>query len=294
MSVTTAQFVNSGKDPFHHMIDEYQITSRIMELVSPYFLSKYTNGSPFDVQQRQIDGVWHVVERFNHGLAHGLRQGALAKDLLNLLAQLPSQSLDPEVEGFLSWVRQKQADGLPFLAKLEMASSFQRTGRQKEFSSSDDPLLYQAYEWQDTLNFKKEAAVSGFFKNDLEIQLFQEAILWSNRGALDKETQLDLKYLRCILHAAHTMDLRRMPGFSEEKIKKDFLDQLFFGKSDCLPPALSKELTDRFWQRSGEYLQATGDRDLVSRAGLADAFFIQTSRPPLMVQAIHRIRTMTS
>ena len=64
---------------------EYFASLRIMKLVSPYFLSRYRNGSQLDIQKRHINGVWHTVERFNHGLAHGLRQGALAKDIVDIL-----------------------------------------------------------------------------------------------------------------------------------------------------------------------------------------------------------------
>jgi hypothetical protein len=262
-----------------------------MKLVSPYFLSKYTNGSPLDVQKRQINGVWHIVERFNHGLAHGLRQGALAKDILDLLAQTRIESANPNINGFLNWVAQKQAEGPSFLAKLEMASSFQRSGRQKEFPSSANPELYKQYELQDAVNFKKAAILSKTFKNDSEIELFKEAILWSNRGVLNENDHPDLKYLRCIIHAAHTLDLRRIPVFNEAKIKKDALDQLFDGKADCLPPALLKKMTDQLWNRSGQYLKATGDRDLVGGRKLSDDFFIQTKNPLLMVKAIHQIRS---
>lgn len=271
--------------------NELQSTLRVMKLVSPYFLSKYTNGSPLDVQKRQINGVWHIVERFNHGLAHGLRQGALAKDIVDLLAQTRIESGNPDINGFLNWVAQQQAEGPSFLAKLEMAASFQRTGRQKEFPSSANPELYKQYELQDAVNFKKAAILSKTFKNNSEIELFKEAILWSNRGVLNENDHPDLKYLRCIIHAAHTLDLRRIPVFNEAKIKKDALDQLFNGKADCLPSALLKKLTDQLWKRSGQYLKATGDRDLIGGRKLSDAFFIQTKNPMLMVEAIHQIRS---
>ena len=187
--------------------------------------------------------------------------------------------------------KEKQGEGLSFLAKLEMAASFQRSGRQKECSSSSDPDLYKKYELQDTINFKQAAAASKIFKTEAEIELFKEAIFWSNPGTLDETKHPDAKYLRCILHAAHTLDLRRIPAFNEARIKKDCLDQLFDLKATSLRSDLSKKLTDLLWERSGQYLQATGDRDLVSGRWLQDAFFIQTRNPIQMVQSIHQTRT---
>ena len=261
---------------------EYFASLRIMKLVSPYFLSRYRNGSQLDIQKRRINGVWHTVERFNHGLAHGLRQGALAKDIVDILYRARPQITHLGIDGFLEWIRQKHAEGTSFSAKLEMAASFQRSGRQSDVSSSADPTLYKQYEWQDTINFQKAAKSSKIFRDDREIELFKEAILWSNRGNLDENDLPDLKYLRCILHAAHTLDLRRIPAFDAAKIKNDCIDQLFDNQTDRLPLALSRQLADLLFQRSGEYLKATGDRDLVSGRLLTDDFFIQTRNPVLM------------
>lgn len=269
---------------------EYQTSLRIMQLASPYFLSKYQNGSLGDIQKRQINGVWYKVERFNHGLAHALRQGALAKDILDILARMPIESGDLQIDTFLRWTRQKHLEGQPFLAKLEMAASFQRSGRQSEVSSSSNPTLYKEYEWQDTINFKKAANTSKLFKNDSEMELFKEALLWSNQGILDENKYPDLKYLRCILRAAHTLDLRRIIAFDAGKIKKDFLDQLFNHRAERLPLAISKKLTNTLWERSGKYLQATGDRDVVSKRWLTDIFFLQSQKPEMIVQAIDQVR----
>jgi hypothetical protein len=48
---------------------------------------------------------------------------------------------------------------------------------------------------------------------------------------------------------------------------------------------------DQLWKRSGEYLKATGDRDLASGRWLTNDFFIQTRTPALIAQAIHQIRS---
>lgn len=253
-----------------------------MKLVSPYFLAKYPNGLPRDVQSRKINGVWYRVERFNHGLAHSLRQGALAKDIIDALA-----SMKIDDHPFLNWVR-SQRNQKNFMAKVEMAASFQRSGRKSDIAGSLNPSLYKEYELQDMHNFEKAAVASKLFTNQNEIDIFKEAILWSNRGILDENTHLDLKYLRCILHAAHTLDLRRILAFDEKRIKKDALEQLFDEKTISKDEV--QKLINDLWSRSGQYLAATGDRDLTTRRWLTDTFFIQSKYPQKMVDAIHRVR----
>ncbi len=263
-------------------VSEKQWTFRVMEAVKPYFLSAYREGTHWDRAIKPIQGVWYEVERFNHGLAHGLRQGALAKDIFDYLVQMPDEG------ALFKWVRTKSADP-HFLKKLEMASSFQRSGREQEGGSSVIPALYKKYELQDAVNFRKAALESGIFSSASEIQVFEEAILWSNKGTLDENANEDLKYLRGILHTAHTLDLRRIITFDAERIKNDAFDQLFGAGSD---PRYRK-IIESLWNRSGEYIQATGDRDLVHQRGLQDTFFLQSSDPIQMVDAIDRIRNIS-
>jgi hypothetical protein len=145
--------------------------------------------------------------------------------------------------------------------------------------------LYKQYERQDVVNFHKYAEKCSLFANDFERSIFGEAILWSSSGTLDENKLEDLKYLRRVFHAAHTLDLRRIRGFDGTRIQKEAMDQLF---GDSLP--LESDVIIRLlWDRSGEYLQATGDRDLVDQRYFQDHFFLQSHNPSTLVDAIHSV-----
>jgi len=278
------RFSNYSSDPFRFSgLDEKQWSSVVMKAIKPYFLAPYKMGDSWDRAVRWIRGVQYKVERYNHGLAHGMRQGALAKDIFYLLTHAHS-GFQGRGEGVFEWAKKANADPY-FVKKLELASSFQRSGREMEGGSSAIPDLYKKFELQDTVNFKDAAFESGLFSSDAEIQVFEEAILWSNKGILNEESNDDLKYIRRILHAAHTLDLRRMLSFDAQRIKKDACDQLFGNGNDIR----CRKIIESLWNRSGEYLKATGDRDLVSRRGLQNTFFLQSRDPILMVNAIDRI-----
>jgi hypothetical protein len=256
-------------------------TMCVMHMVKRYFLSAYREGNPWNRVQRTIKGVVYVVERANHGLGHGLRQGALAKDIFDLLLNYPIA----DSTGLVEWAKRKEAQDLTWVEKIEMASSFQRSGRESECSSARSPKAYKRYELQDMLNFREHAKDCSLFTNDDERKIFEEAILWSNPGTLDPNEIEDLKYLRRILHAAHSMDLRRMPYFDGYRVQKDALDQLFEGAI----PKEAAELKMLLWYRSGEYLRATGDRDLVTGRYYQDHFFTQSRNPSELVNAIHDV-----
>lgn len=272
-------------------------TDRIMHEVKPYFLAPYKEGRSKDQKITQINGSSYTVERYNHGLAHGLRQGALAKDIVQLLARLKKEGHVfgyQESNDLLAWVREKITGTNPnnFIKKIEMAAAFQRSGRQSECSSAADLDKYKKYEMQDTVNFRSAASKSKLFAKDREIplQVFEEAILWSNKGTLDENVNRDLKYIRRILHAAHTLDLRRIPKFDGKRIKQDALNQLFGSTVNVPMTGGYKRITKSLWKRSGTYLHATGDRDLVhGRKELHDKFFLQSNHPSKMVKAIHRV-----
>jgi hypothetical protein len=256
-------------------------TLQIMEAVKPYFLSAYGEGFKRDKKTKVIQGKVYSVERANHGLAHSLRQGALAKDLFSLLIRYPIT----DSSGIVAWARRKQAVDPKWGQKLQIAASYQRSGRQSECSSSSHPHLYKKYEMQDTIHFQRDAGKFPAFANMEERRMFAEAILWSNSGKLNEDKLEDLKYVRRILHAAHILDLRRIRSFSGSKILQDAMNQLF---EKDLPPE-SPALKQLLWDRSGTYLEATGDRDLVSGRNYQDQFFIQSQKPLLLVDAICRV-----
>lgn len=282
-------FVDSVKSRVFNY--EKQWSLKVMQHVKPYFLSAYAEGQAANKAVRWIKGSCYIVERYNHGLAHGLRQGALAKDVFELLAYLKSNN--PEIKALLNWVQQKTKteNHSDFIKKLEMASSFQRSGRQSEATSSNNNIFYKKYELQDAINFRIAAQKSELFANDLEIKVFEEAILWSNPGTLNENESDDLKYLRRILHAAHTFDLRRIPSFSEKRIKQDGLNQLFGRNARLSANDSYEKIVEVLWERSGDYLKATGDRDLVYKRKLQDEFFLQSKHPSRIVDAIYNVRS---
>lgn len=274
--------------------EEKQHTLKVMNAVKAHFLSPYKDGGFWVKTTRQIKGVGYVVNRFNHGLAHGLRQGALAKDILEIISGMQTKYglLDhPELNEMAVWIHSKMLADKNFMYMVEFAASFQRSGRQSEGPSSQDMEKYKQYERQDAVNFRNAANSSGLFKNEEDIKVFEEAILWENKGELNEESIVDLKFLRRILHAAHTFDLRRMPSFNAEKIQSDGIQQLLGSKISLIETKHSHQIQRAMWGRSGEYLRVTGDRDLNLRPTLSNVFFYQTANPKIMVEAIQQIRS---
>jgi len=271
-------FVSGNANPNN---SEKVHTSRIMQAVKPYFLSAYTQGSSYDKATRVIQGQRYSVERANHGLAHGLRQGLLAKDIFIFLIQY----LMTDSTGIVEWAQRKSKTDPFWIEKIQLAASFQRSGRQSECSSTHNLELYKQYERQDAVYFNQYAQNCPLFTGDLERSVFAEAILWLNPGNLDENQVEDLKYLRRIFHAAHTLDLRRIRGFDGTRIQKEAMDQLFGGAL----PIESGSIIRLLWNRSGEYLRATGDRDLVNQRPFQDAFFTQSHNPSTLVDAIHSV-----
>lgn len=287
---------------------EYAATFRIMELVKPYYLTKYEKGvsvQGFNVPsfgahtvKRTINGVAYKVERYNHALAHGLRQGALAKDLFDYLATLPKDESTKAIHGLLDWVEEKKALGSLFLQKLEMTSAFQRTGRQSEASGTANPELYKVYEDRSIRFFQKAAVESvDFGFTTEEIRSLTKGIKWVNYPSPEPDYESreklpnDERYFKAILHAAHILDLRRIPQFNGEQVKHEFILELLGMQALSLPKALTDEMVEILWDRSRQYLEATGDRDLVlKRKSVQDHFFIQTAHPELMVHAVDQVR----
>lgn len=267
----------------------HQWSLNVMKMIRPHFLSPYSQGRIGDKAVRVINGNKYAVERFNHGLAHGLRQAALAKNIFNLVLNIDKiapHHHDVDLLKMHIWAKSKSVD-CHFIKKLEMTSAFQRSGRQSEASSASDLALYKMYELQDAVNFKNAARNLPFFINSSEIQVFEEAILWSNNGNIDENENDDLKYLRRILHCAHTFDLRRIRSFDGKRVQQDGINQLL-GKTVELGPESPYEKISAFiWNRSGAYLKATGDRDLVDGRSLQNRFFVQTKYPHKIVDAIY-------
>lgn len=115
------------------------------------------------------------MHRPNHGLCHGVRQGLLAVKI----AQMINLKCD--------------------LYKLQVAASFQRSGRKSEASSAKDHVLYKSYEEQDVKN-----CLSFLDDASAEAIAYANAIRWDTDSDIAK-----------VLHAAHHFE--RLPLEFEER-----------------------------------------------------------------------------
>lgn len=255
-------------------------TAGISKMVNYHFSKPYKDKPAHTT--KNIGGKDYTVNRPNHALAHGLRQGLLAADIVEALNTISTshsiQFASSEANEFMKWVSDKVKSDPYFIQKVEFASAFQRTGRQSEASSSKNLALYNSYERADAKNFdyyaKKHMIGQGsLFKDNAEAQVYKEAILWStaNEGKIDVSTNKDLYFLRKILHAAHSLDLRRMTKFDLKRMKCSVVGELFgLNLVDqaawTINPAFKgeEEFVNRLWRRSGEYLLATGDKEIES------------------------------
>jgi len=264
----------------------------ISMVVAPHFLKAYPEArsdpkvtAENRAEMRLADGRVLRVERFNHGLAHSLRQGFLASDIVRCLAYNRKQFVpDSRAGRMAAWAARFIVDDSN-LRRLELAAAFQRSGRRNEWSSSEAPKEYAASEARDVENFRATTASHAFahhFRSTLDVDRYAAAIPWSNHT--DPVAR--------VLHAAHVLDLRRIIGFNASRIRANAARCLF-----GIEGSRTKEvgaLVDSLWTRSGLYLDVTGDRDLVTRRGLSPFFFLQSAQPSAMVDALVRARGCTS
>jgi hypothetical protein len=73
------------------------------------------------------------------------------------------------------------------------------------------------------------------------------------------------------LKVAHTLDLRRIPSFDMQRIRRE--------ASKLLDVSPNSEVMDVLWEQSGKYLHASGDRDGDSRNHWSDRFFTLQQNP---------------
>jgi hypothetical protein len=103
-----------------------------------YFQRPYNDD--VSIIKKKIDDKYYKVYRPNHGVAHSLRQGFLVRDIVKLMASEDD------------WLKKEINSDHFFSIKLAILSSFQRSGRQSEISSSENPILYEKYENNDINN----------------------------------------------------------------------------------------------------------------------------------------------
>jgi hypothetical protein len=137
----------------------------------PYFQRPYTDSDYMSSISRNIDDTTFTVYRPNHGVAHSLRQGFLARDIVTILLQRSDLNLHSSILYYHTE---------SFSTRVSILSSFQRSGRQSEVSSNHNPSLYYSYERQDAVNFR-EAVDLEYFCCQGMLDTWSEYLSWDNR-----------------------------------------------------------------------------------------------------------------
>jgi len=216
-----------------------------------YFQRPYEDDEYLSVIKKKIDDKYYKVYRPNHGLAHSLRQGFLVRDIVKLIKN--------------DWLSEEINLDKNFIIKLAILSSSQRSGRQSEVSSSENPSLYTKYENDDVNNMIYVMKNNIYFKD--EIELWSSALKWDVFNKCDK-----VKRISNLIKAAHLLDLRRIPGFDVDRIK--------YNISELLDITPNSDIMTILWNQSGKYLNISGDRDLVTNKNYwSDRFFILHQNP---------------
>lgn len=241
-------------------------------------------------------GDGNVVFRPNHSLAHGMRQAYLAVDIVLIFRQANGSLFTDSKNGerFISWIRQRLKSDLNFLKKVEMANAFQRTGRKSEISRGQDKEKYESYLRADKENFSTKVTdyvgQGKLFKDSDEANLFRDAIV-TKFDEKPANVSDDLYFLSKIFFAAHLFDLRRLPNFDKGQLYREISAQLF---GTTAPNEPEKEIFNKVWSKAGDYLAATGDRDMddpVKNDWNKDVFCAQAKDPGLMATALQIAKT---
>lgn len=189
--------------------------------------------------------VHRGVNRPNHSIHHGLRQGFLALDICTIFSK--------NCFGWLSEELQNYPDSYYYIQAI---SCFQRSGRESE---SNDPEINKRFLEKDKANFESWAGEK-FSKVDTSVYDDNE-----------------LSMIGRIVKAAHQLDLRRIVCFDKQRIKKEVYRLLFLGFcNECVKSKVFEEL----WRRSGEYLRVTGDRDMDKNKSEYSHHFVDLNNDP--------------
>lgn len=256
--------------------------------VSTVYNTPYKD-EPFRKISRKINGIVYVVQRYNHGLAHAVRQAYLAKRIVEELRDDPSSSTE-----LAFWLKEKDPATIrALIKKLQLVALHYRIGRENEYSPSvAEP--HELARFDENMRagakmFKKAAIRSGAFRNRHEIAVFTEPLFHYEYKRKEKGFKGDAKFIDQIVYAAHILDVRRVPAPSWNKPSDApvFLAQiaeiLGFSETDT---SLVQKLTNYV----EKLLLATGERDAwKTRHTLADEFFIQAYDPEMMLIKLNDI-----
>lgn len=267
------------------------MNSNLIDTIFKYYDRPYSDDNQYATLYRTINGDKYTVHRFNHGVLYALRQGLLAIDIIDLFkkySHLIIQSKNQKLINFFIWINEKSNDPY-FKQKIMFVSSMQRSGRESEVSSKENPELYNRYERWDASNFAHESQkyTNMFINQPNEINIYQEAILWSTiaESKINENKCLDLFYIRRIIHTAHLLDLRRIPFFDPDRIKKEATETLFSG----MDWDYQNDFINKLFHISGIYLDMTGDRDVVkNKKSIDDKFFILSNNKKLLISILNK------
>jgi hypothetical protein len=271
--------------------DRVQWSVTVAEIVNKFFSQPYADAHLTRAFLSLECPNGTLVNRPNHSLAHGMRQSYLAVDLAIALENSIIDALSPAGKDLATWIKRKHAHDKDFFKKLEFANAFQRVGRESEISRSQNPTVYENYLKMDQQYFSAQAqefiGEDKLFKDQAEVDLYKRAIVNKYGPGAPESDEL---YLSKLFYTAHQLDLRRLPAFSEEKILGEVSMQLF--ETDK-PNKFEREIIAKVWNRSGAYLNATGDRDLVTKKQWfnTEVFCAQAKDPKMMVIALQTART---
>lgn len=283
--------------------------------VNDFFKKPYAHSSQ-DNSTRLVDGNMIKVSRPNHALAHGMRSGFLAVDIVDELAaadpsNFKSTQAGPEIE----LLRQFLMDDPYFRQKVLMVAAYQRTGRESEIDGTEDTastgtkykdryISYLQADYKNFYNRAKQLLKEGqIFTSEEEIMAYAQT-LYDDGTPISSPYYRNIKnVVQGIVKAAHMLDLKRLSNvnpkgnFIPAGVKASVLINLF-GYIVDKPIAnnwktwkvqngydYEEKFVENLWNREEAYLVATGDRPL-NDAHYLDKFYLQAQNPELMVEAL--------
>ncbi|HXF90432.1 MAG TPA: SidE phosphodiesterase domain-containing protein [Candidatus Nitrosotenuis sp.] len=259
--------------------------------------------------ERTIEGKKYVVPRPQHGIAHGLRQGFLVVDIINILNSINLKDLKPNSDlpasawSNIEFVQDMmRADSEGFLKNVQAAASFLKSGRVDE--SDGKAGEYQRGIQRDATNYYKFALQHEDIISLNERRMFAAALSYGWGLSPNKELLKLDEALReydefsllmgNITVGAHRFDLGRLPPLDYVlPNKKTGGAHIFNGDENAYHKyPLIRIICDNLWERAREYLIATGDKHYedMGWVGYDDKFFIQAQDPHTIIDALEAAR----
>lgn len=239
---------------------------------------------------RVINNLEYDVVRYNHGLAHAVRQAYLVKQIVHEMLKL-----EDETNALGNFLKKEDPKTIsPFIKKLQLLALYYRAGRENEFSPSggteEEKARFDENMRAGAELFKNAAQESNLFENDDDINNFAEALYHYEYKRNEKEFNGITRYIDQIVYAAHLLDLRRVtapwnkPPDGPQEILPEISEILgFSGDVNNTVKTLDNI--------SEKYLKATGDRDAWDyRRTLSDEFFFQAYAPELMLIKLNQVQ----